>query len=271
MPQFSSRQSSPENSPGLANLGIVYLFDFCRGPLSRFSNHCTEPLFTLFAEDKTSMRRFVTKELSARNTVVSWSTLWKILTVPADARPKSRYVRSMQNPGGGLAAVLAMMCVLLVSGITPCAQAESRNSNPVQKEAVMTNHASGTFEVKLAPQKPDNKEAESANLGRMSIDKQFHGDLEATSKGEMLSAMSDVKGSAGYVAMERVSGTLHGRTGTFVLQHTGTMTRGAPQLSVTVVPDSGTNQLVGIAGTMTIKIVEGKHFYEFEYKLSEAP
>jgi hypothetical protein len=135
----------------------------------------------------------------------------------------------------------------------------------------MTNHASGTFEVKLTPQKPDNKEAESANLGRMSIDKQFHGDLEATSKGEMLSFMTDVKGSAGYVAIERISGTLHGRSGTFVLQHSGTMTRGVPQLSVTVVPDSGTNQLVGIAGTMTIKIVEGKHFYEFEYRLGEAP
>jgi hypothetical protein len=95
----------------------------------------------------------------------------------------------------------------------------------------------------------------------MSIDKKFSGDLEATSKGEMLSAMTDVKGSAGYVALERVSGTLHGRNGTFVLQHTGTMTRGAPELSITVVPDSGTGQLVGLASKMTIKIVEGKHFY----------
>ena len=130
-------------------------------------------------------------------------------------------------------------------------------------------HASGTFEVKLVPQKPDNKEAESANLGRMSIDKKFSGDLEATSKGEMLSAMTDVKGSAGYVALERVSGTLHGRNGTFVLQHTGTMTRGAPELSITVVPDSGTGQLVGLASKMTIKIEEGKHFYEFDYRLPE--
>ena len=131
----------------------------------------------------------------------------------------------------------------------------------------MTNHASGPFDVKVIPQKPDNKEAESANLGRMSLDKQFHGDLEAVSKGEMLSAMSEVKGSAGYVAMERVTGTLHGRKGSFVLQHTGTMTRGTPQLSVTVVPDSGTGELTGLSGSMNIKIEEGKHFYEFDYTL----
>ncbi len=130
-------------------------------------------------------------------------------------------------------------------------------------------HASGTFEVKLTPQKPDNKEAESANLGRMSIDKEFFGNLAATSKGEMLSAMTDIKGSAGYVAIERVTGTLHGRTGTFMLQHNGTMTRGTPQLSILVVPDSGTGQLVGLAGTMTIKISDGKHFYELDYTLPE--
>jgi len=121
-------------------------------------------------------------------------------------------------------------------------------------------HASGTFEVKLTPQ-------ESANIGRMSIDKQFHGDLEATSKGEMLSAMTDVKGSAGYVALERVTGTLHGRSGSFVLQHSGTMTRGEPQLSVTVVPDSGTGELTGLAGALTIKNVEKQHFYAFDYAL----
>jgi len=131
------------------------------------------------------------------------------------------------------------------------------------------HHAHGTFEVKLAPQKPDNKEAESANLGRMSIDKQFSGDLEATSQGEMLSAMGEVKGSAGYVAMERVNGTLQGRTGTFALQHSGTMTRGSPELSITVVPDSGTGQLTGLSGKMAIKIDAGEHFYEFDYALPE--
>ncbi|HMD84944.1 MAG TPA: DUF3224 domain-containing protein [Terriglobia bacterium] len=132
-------------------------------------------------------------------------------------------------------------------------------------------HASGTFDVELTPQQPDNKEAESAKLGRMSIDKKFCGDLEATSKGEMLSAMTEVKGSAGYVALERVSGTLHGRSGTFVLQHSGTMTRNAPELSITVVPDSGAGQLVGLAGKMTIKTADGKHFYELDYTLSETP
>lgn len=132
------------------------------------------------------------------------------------------------------------------------------------------DHAKGTFEVKITPQKPDNKEAETANLGRMSIDKKFAGDLGATSKGEMLSAMAEGKGSAGYVAIERVSGTLHGRSGAFVLQHSGTMTRGVPDLSITVVPDSGTGQLVGLKGKMAIKIADGKHFYEFDYTLPES-
>jgi len=104
----------------------------------------------------------------------------------------------------------------------------------------------------------------------MSIDKQFHGDLEATSKGEMLSAVTSVKGSAGYVAMERVSGTLHGRSGAFVLQHSGTMTRSAPQLSITVVPDSGTGQLAGLGGKMDIKIADGKHSYTFDCTLAES-
>jgi hypothetical protein len=105
----------------------------------------------------------------------------------------------------------------------------------------------------------------------MSIDKQFHGDLEATSQGEMLMAGTEVKGSAGYVAMERVTGTLHGRSGAFTLQHSGTMTRGVAQLSVTVVPDSGSGQLAGLAGKMAIKVADGKHSYTFEYTLAEAP
>jgi len=101
----------------------------------------------------------------------------------------------------------------------------------------------------------------------MSLDKQFHGDLEGTSKGEMLAVQSGVQGSAGYVAMERVTGTLAGRSGTFVLQHSGTMNRGEPGLTITVVPDSGTGGLEGLTGKMTIAIREGKHFYGFEYEL----
>src|SRR5215813_120757 len=126
----------------------------------------------------------------------------------------------------------------------------------------MTTRARGTFEVKLGPLSTYNQ-AEESLLGRMSIDKQFHGDLEATSKGEMLSAGTSVKGSAGYVAIERVSGTLQGRSGTFVLQHYATMNRGVPQLTITVVPDSGTGQLVGLAGRMEIQIADGKHSYDF--------
>src|SRR4051812_5965125 len=124
----------------------------------------------------------------------------------------------------------------------------------------MTKHARGPFEVKLAPQSTESP------LARMSIDKQFSGDLEATSKGEMLAYRGE-EGSAGYVAMERVTGTLHGRTGSFVLQHSSTMTRGVPTQSITVVPDTGTDQLKGLTGRMTI-IIEGKaHSYEFEYQL----
>jgi len=128
-------------------------------------------------------------------------------------------------------------------------------------------HAEGTFEVKLVPL--DEDKAEGATLGRMSINKQFHGDLEATSKGEMLSATTSVKGSAGYVAIERVTGALAGRKGSFVLQHTGTMNRGAPTLTVSVVPDSGTNELAGLMGTLAIIIADGKHSYDFEYSIPE--
>src|SRR5829696_470490 len=101
----------------------------------------------------------------------------------------------------------------------------------------------------------------------MMIDKQFHGDLEGASRGQMLSAGTNVGGSAGYVAIEHVTGTLHGREGTFVLQHTGTMARGAPSLSITVVPDSGTGALTGLTGTMAIVMTGGTHGYEFDYAL----
>jgi hypothetical protein len=131
----------------------------------------------------------------------------------------------------------------------------------------MTTRAAGTFEVKLKPQAPDDPDHPVP--GRMAIDKQFQGDLEGTSKGQMLAAQTGVKGSAGYVAMELVTGTLQGRAGTFVLQHSGTMNRGEPQLSLTVVPDSGTGQLEGLSGSLAIIIAGGKHSYEFEYSLPE--
>jgi hypothetical protein len=125
----------------------------------------------------------------------------------------------------------------------------------------------GAFDVKLTTQKPDNKEAETAGIARMSLDKQYHGDLEATSAGEMLSLMTEVKGSGVYVAIERVRGTLQGRAGTFALQHRGVMSRGEPQLTIVVVPDSGTEQLLGLTGSMEIKISDGKHFFQFDYDL----
>jgi hypothetical protein len=134
----------------------------------------------------------------------------------------------------------------------------------------MATRATGPFEVKLTPQTSGDNAADPA-LGRMSIDKQYRGDLEATGKGEMLMAGTAVKGSAAYVAVEKVTGKLHGRNGSFVLQHSGTMNRGAPHLSITVVPDSGTEQLEGLTGKMMINIVDGKHSYEFEYTLPDAP
>ena len=131
----------------------------------------------------------------------------------------------------------------------------------------MTTRASGTFEVRLSPQV--DGEAGGACVGRMLIDKRFAGDLEATSKGQMLGVRTPTEGSAGYVAMELVTGALQGREGTFVLQHTGTMNRGAQQLSITVVPDSGTGELAGLAGRMEIDFSGGGHAYHFDYTLGE--
>jgi hypothetical protein len=102
----------------------------------------------------------------------------------------------------------------------------------------------------------------------MSVDKQYHGDLQAGGKGQMLASSGSVKGSAGYVAIEQVTGSLHGRSGAFVLQHNGTMTRGVPQLAISVVPDSGTGDLAGLTGAMAITVADGKHSYDFEYTLA---
>ena len=132
----------------------------------------------------------------------------------------------------------------------------------------MPNNASGPFEVKITPQTLAEAAADSG-LGRMSLAKQFHGELVATSQGEMLTAMSSsVQGSGAYVAVERVTGTLGGRSGSFALHHTGLMNRGVPQLTIAVVPDSGSGELAGITGKLNIRIeAGGKHFYDFEYEL----
>lgn len=135
-----------------------------------------------------------------------------------------------------------------------------------QKGRAMTKHASGTFDVKIVPQKDEG--IGDPTIGRMSVDKVYHGDLEGTGAGQMLTGMSaDVKDSGTYVAIERVRGTLHGRRGSFAVWHAGTMNRGAQTLIVTVIPDSGTEQLAGITGTATIDIRDGKHFYGIDYML----
>jgi hypothetical protein len=127
-------------------------------------------------------------------------------------------------------------------------------------------HITGNFDIQLTPQSA-GPAMEAAKLGRQKLDKQFHGDLDARSVGEMLAAGTDIKGSAGYVAIERVTGTLQGKPGSFVLMHTGVMHRGTPQLTVQVVPDSGTDQLTGLAGQMGIQITNGQHVYTFDFTL----
>jgi hypothetical protein len=170
---------------------------------------------------------------------------------------------------GSFIAGLALVIGLALTGSLAHARIQSSASAATQKGTDMTKHATGTFEVKAVPEPPEDT-AEGSTLGRLSLDKQFHGDIEGTSKGQMLTAGTDVKGSAGYVAIERVTGTLNGRKGSFVLQHSGTMSKGNFQLTITVVPDSGTGELVGLTGKMNIIIADGKHSYEFEYTLPEA-
>lgn len=135
-------------------------------------------------------------------------------------------------------------------------------------------HATGPFSVSMRPQAESGFGAAAAasqppgiNFGRLLLDKQYQGDLQASAQGQMLSAVTPTAGSAAYVAIEQVSGSLHGREGSFVLQHSGLMDRGTPQLVVTVVPDSGTGGLTGLAGRLQIRISEGQHFYDFDYTL----
>lgn len=135
---------------------------------------------------------------------------------------------------------------------------------------MITSRASGTFDVKVTPLPADEKVA-GLTVGRLALDKQFAGDLAGTSKGEMMTAETTVEGSGGYVAIERVTGTLEGRAGTFVLMHHGTMQKGGGfKLFVVVVPDSGTGGLAGLTGVLTIVIKDRQHFYELDYTLPDA-
>lgn len=164
-----------------------------------------------------------------------------------------------------------MMFFLLYSEVClVAAQGRAQTQLPPKKEGMVTGHATGTFEVRVIPQAAD-EQAQAANIGRMSLDKQWHGDLTGVSQGEMLSFGTGAKGSSGgYVALEQFTGSLKGRSGSFVLQHTATMARGVPQLTIFVVPDSGTGQLAGITGKMSITITDGKHSYDFDYTLPQA-
>jgi hypothetical protein len=145
----------------------------------------------------------------------------------------------------------------------------SMSANVLAQEVKMNQIAKGTFEVKILPLAFEGADP-NWKLARMSIDKQISGDLVATTKGQMMSAMTETEGSAGYVAIERVTGILNGRKGSFVLQHNAFMARGVPSLSIVVVPDSGTEELTGIEGEFKVIIAGGKHSYEFIYRLPSA-
>lgn len=157
-----------------------------------------------------------------------------------------------------MALALLPFLAALIIGSAGQAVAPPKGSSPMQ-------HAAGTFDVKITPQKDEG--VGDATIGRMGIDKQYHGDLVGTGLGQMLAGMGEVKDSGAYVAIERVKGTVHGKTGSFAVHHLGVMDRGAQRLVITVIPDSGTGDFVGITGTMTIEIKGGSHYYTLDYTL----
>jgi hypothetical protein len=179
------------------------------------------------------------------------------------------YAGNRENLIRATVIVIAASCLSFGFGAFAYTQRRQVQTT-VHKEKTNKMQAKGTFEVQVKPLAHEDSSAD-AMLGRMSLDKQFQGDLQGIGKGQMLTAGTAVKDSAGYVAIERVSGTLNGRKGSFTLQHSGTMTHGEFQLNISVVPDSGTEELTGISGRFMITITEGKHFYDFEYSLSKAP
>jgi hypothetical protein len=165
---------------------------------------------------------------------------------------------------------VSTLCVSICLAVSISVLAQSPTSQSIEKRPVMAQHAEGTFDVKTTPLPTDDATG-STRIGRFGLDKQFHGDLEASSKGEMLGAGNPASGTAGYVAIEDVTGTLSGRSGSFALQHSGTMHQGKFNLAVEVVPGSGTGELAGISGTMSITIADGKHSYKFDYTLPTVP
>ncbi len=192
-------------------------------------------------------------------------------------QPFCTYLLDMRQEGSTktcamLALLLAVHCTTQPSATKPAAEPnKEKHSMTTSEVAAGYRRATGPFEVTMVPPQPSHDTVDEVALGRMTINKVLHGDLEATSVVEMLTAMTGVKGSGGYVAIERVTGTLQGRRGTFVMQHSGTMTRGEQQLVVSIVPDSGTGELKGIDGSMAINIVDGKHSYVLNYRLEGGP
>jgi hypothetical protein len=165
---------------------------------------------------------------------------------------------------------LAVCAYLLLFGCAlGAAQTTTQQAANQSKATTLMTHAKGTFEVKMAPVTADTIATE-AGLGIMSIDKVYSGDIDGTGKGQM-TATSIEGGSGAYVALEKITCTLNGHKGTFVFVHRGLMTKGTPDLSITVVPDSGTGELTGITGTFELKIEGGKHFYDFGYSLPPKP
>jgi hypothetical protein len=161
---------------------------------------------------------------------------------------------------------IAICFVLLAAAGADASNGSAHVQTTAPEAATQTLRATGTFDVVVKPLPFDDK-AQDGTTGRLLVDKTIRGDLEGTSRGQMLAVGPNAEGSGAYVAIERVSGTLKGRTGTFVLQHSGWMTKAGMEMTITVVPDSGTGQLTGIRGRMIIKIEGSKHFYELEYTL----
>ncbi len=158
------------------------------------------------------------------------------------------------------------LAILSAALTIPALSAQQQKESPMTPQSAQLHHAKGTFTVDVKPLTPPPAEG----LSRFSIDKQIHGDLEATTKGEMFSGGDPRQGVAGYVAIEVVTGTLAGKHGSFALQHSATMDASGPKMAVLIVPGSGTGDLKGIAGTFTITIAEGKHSYDLEYTLPSA-
>ena len=181
-------------------------------------------------------------------------------------------VLRIRNPASRTVALVlslaVVFCPTIAAGRSDVTETEAVEA--AEEPLTVTMRAKGTFEVKLSPLETYNQAA-GAKIGRMSIDKTFAGDLVATSQGEMLSGGSPAQGSAGYVAMERVTGAMQGRSGSFLLQHSGTMTPNSQTSTIAVVPGSGTGELEGIAGIMSVEIENGKHFYDFEYTVPSRP